>query len=145
MEVIKELIATFSPYKTYQFSDAMLKHLSKDSLKRIEKTMLYSKEPVYLNNFIQTALYRTVHDASHAGTTGATAQIVVRKANHAKDLNIDDIIKKFQNQLKNEYVYRIPLCYFTDLGKTNFALKINFVIKCHLETKMKKLFESKKL
>ena len=103
--------------------------------------MLHSKEPVYLN---KTTLYRRVHDGSHAGTTGTTAQIVVRKANHAKDLNIDDIITKFQNQLKNEYAYRIPLCYFTDLGKIYFAL-INFVIKRHLETEMKKLFESKKL
>ena len=142
MEVTKELIPTSCPYITYQFSDAMLKHLPKDSLKRIEKTMLYSKEPVYLN---KKTLYRRVHDGSYAENTGTTAQIVARKANQAKDLNIDDIITKFKNQLKNEYAYRIPLCYFTDLGKINFALKINFVIKCYLETEMKNFFESQKL
>ena len=27
----------------------------------------------------------------------------------AKDLNIDDIISKIQDQLKNEYIYRIPI------------------------------------
>ena len=45
----KQLIPTFSPYKIYQYSDTMLKHLSKDSLKKIEKTLLYSKQPVYFN------------------------------------------------------------------------------------------------
>ena len=60
-------------------------------------------------------------------------------------MNIDDRISKLQNQLKNEYVYRIPLRYFTDLGKINFPPKIDFRIKCHLETEMKKLFQSKKV
>ena len=47
--------------------------------------------------------------------------------------------------LKTEYIYRIPLCYFTDLGKINFPTKINYGIKLYLETEMKKLFESKKV
>ena len=33
----KELIRTFSPYEIYQYSDAMLKYLPKDSLKELEK------------------------------------------------------------------------------------------------------------
>ena len=33
---------------------------------------------------------------------------------------------------------------FCDIGKVNFPLKIDFKIKFHLETDMKKLFESKK-
>ena len=37
------------------------------------------------------------------------------------------------------------LRYFTDLGKINFPLKIDFRIKFHLETDMKRLFESKKV
>ena len=77
----KELISIISPYEIYQYSDTMLKHLAKDSLKRIEKTMLHSKEPVYLN---KASLDRTVHDDSQAGTTGTTAQIAARKANDAK-------------------------------------------------------------
>ena len=43
----KELIPTFSPYDTYQYSDAMLKHLPKDTLKTFKKSDLYSKQPVY--------------------------------------------------------------------------------------------------
>ena len=44
----KELPPTFSPYEVYQYADSMLKHLPKDALKTIEKTHLYSKEPVFL-------------------------------------------------------------------------------------------------
>ena len=78
----KELIPTFSPYEIYQYSEAMLKHLPRDSLKRIEKTMLYSKQPVYLN---KTLLDRRVYDGSQAGTTLTTAETAARKANDAKD------------------------------------------------------------
>ena len=33
----KELTPTFSPYEIYQYSDAMLKHLPKDALKKLKK------------------------------------------------------------------------------------------------------------
>ena len=82
--------------------------------------MLYSKRPVYFNK-------TTIDSRTHNGT-GAT------RANDAKDLNIDERITKFQDQLKKEYVYRVPLRYFTDLGKINFPLKSYFRIKCHLMT-----------
>ena len=42
----KELIPTFSPYEIYQYSDAMLKHLPNDALRTVEKTQLYSKQPI---------------------------------------------------------------------------------------------------
>ena len=82
----KELIPTFSPYEIYQYSDGMLKHLPKDSLKRLEKTMLYSKKAVYLNKTMD----RRIHNRS-GGTT--TAQ----KANDAKDLNIEERITSRTN------------------------------------------------
>ena len=47
--------------------------------------------------------------------------------------------------MKNEHVYRILVKYFKDLGKINFSLKIDFSIKCQLQTDMKRLFESKKV
>ena len=112
----------------------MLKHLPKDSLKQLEKRMLYSKQSVYYNC---TSIDRKIHNG--AGTTNVT-----QKANNAKDLSIDDRISKFQDQLKNEYVYRIVLRYFTDLGKINFPVKTDFIIKCHLETEMIRLLEPKK-
>ena len=51
----------------------------------------------------------------------------------------------FQEQLKNEKVYRIPLRYFSDIGKINFPTKIDYRIKLFLETNMDKLFESRKV
>ena len=89
--------------------------------------MLYRKQPVYFN---RTTLERRTFNST--------------MANDTTDLNINERITKFQNQLKNKFVYRTPLRYFTDIGKINFPLKIDFRIKCHLETDMKKLFESKK-
>ena len=68
----KELIPTFSPCKIYQYSGTMLKHLPKDLLKNIEKTMLYSKQSVYFN---KTTIDRRIHNG-----TSAT------KANDAKDM-----------------------------------------------------------
>ena len=111
----KELIPTFSPYEIYQYSDSMLKYLPKDALKAIEKTMLYSKEPVYFNN---VNIGRRYHNGGGLVTTGMNAgQIKTLKKNFAKDLNIDNKIEEFQEMLKNKHVYRIPLRYFTDLEK----------------------------
>ena len=121
----KQLIPTFSPYEIYQSSDAMLKHLPKDSLKKIKKGC-FMTTAVYYN---KTTMDRRTRNSN--------------TANDITDLNINERLQKFNNQLKNEYVYRIPLRYFTDLGKLNFPLKIDFRIKCHLKTDMKKLFESK--
>ena len=51
---------------------------------------------------------------------------------------------KFRNQLKDEYVYRIPLKYICDIGKINSPTKIDMKIRLTLETDVKKLFESDK-
>ena len=117
----------FSPYEIYQYPDAMLKHLPEKTLKMIKKTMLYSNKTVSYNK--STIDRRTYNSTMPADITKN---------------NLDDRIDKFQIQIKIEFVYRIPLCYFTDVGKINFPLKIDFKIKCHLETEMKKIFESKK-
>ena len=137
----KELILMFSPYEIYQYSNSMLKQ--KDELKMLEKHYYTVYYTVYCNS---TSIDRRIHDGSEFTTTGLNAtQIATAKANNAKDLNMDERISKFKNQLKDEYVYRIPLKYFTDLGKINFPLKMDFRIKFHLEKEMKKLFESKKV
>ena len=61
----------------------------------------------------------------------------------APDHNFKDRDEKFRNQLKNKYVYRVPLKYICDLGKINFPIKIDIKIRLTLETDMKRLFESK--
>ena len=139
----KELIPTFSPYEIYQYSDSMLKHLPAETLKTIEKTFLFSKSPVYYTN---VNIDRRNRNGDRLATTGLTAaQITTLKKNYAKDLNIDDKITKCQNRLKTEHVHRIPLRCFTDLRKINFPTKIDYRIELHLETEMKKIFESRKV
>ena len=139
----KELPPTFSPWEVYQYSDQMLKHLPKDSLKTIQKTHLYSKQLIY---FAITLYDKRNHNSTNVVLTGLTAEKQTeRKQKHAKDLNIDERIELFKNQLKNEFVYRIPLRYFSDTGKINFPTKIDYQIKMFLETNMEKLFESRKV
>ena len=61
------------------------------------------------------------------------------------DLNIKDRITLFHDQLKNEYIYRIPLRYLSDTVKINIPTKIDYRIKLFLEARMEKLFESRKV
>ena len=139
----RELPATFTPWEIYQYSDQMLKHLPKDSLKTIQKNLLYSKQWVYYGN---TAYERRNFHSSNLVTTGlSTAEITALKKAHAKDSNIDDRIDLFHDQLADEFVYRIPLRYFSDIEKINFPTKIDYRIKLFLKTNMTKLFESRKV
>ena len=44
----KSLITTSTPQEIYQYSDAILKHLPKNALKRIQNELLYSKKLVII-------------------------------------------------------------------------------------------------
>ena len=66
----KELPPTFTPWEIYQNSDSMLKHLPKESLKTIQKHLLYTKEPVYYANM---AYNRRNFNSLDLVTTGKTA------------------------------------------------------------------------
>ena len=139
----KELPPTFTPWEIYQYSDAMLKHLPKASLKAIQKHLRYSKEPVYYAN---TAYDRRNCNSKDLTITGlTTAQVSALRKLHSKDLNIDKRIELFHEQLEDEFVYRIPLRYFSDIGKINFPTKIDYRIKLFLETNMSRLFDSRKV
>ena len=139
----KKLPPTFTPWEIYQYSDAMLKHLPKDSLKTIQKHLLCSKEPVFNGN---TSYDRRNFNSSNLSPTGlTTAQITALKKNHAKDNNIDERIKLFSDHIADEFVYRIPLRYFSDIGKINFPTKIDYRIKLFLETNIAKLSKSRKV
>ena len=130
----KEFISTFSPYEVYQYSDSMLKHLPKYALETIENTLLYSKKAIHYN---KTSPDRRVHN-----DTGETQ--TAKKRKNATDLNIHERITKF-HMLSDQDVHRIPLKYFTDIGKINFPVKIDFRLKIPLETDMKIFFESRKV
>ena len=139
----KELPPTFTPWEIYQYSDAMLKHLPKDCLKTIQKHLLYSKQPVYYGN---TAYNRRNFNGTNLVTPGLNAtEIATLKKNHVKDKNIDERIELFHDQLSEEFVYRILLRYFSDIGKIIFPTKIDYRIKLFIERNPVRLFESKKL
>ena len=96
-------------------------------------------------HFASKTYERRNHNGTSINTTRLNAtEIAATKKQHAKDLNIEDRIKLFQNQLRKEYVYRIPLRYFSEIGKINFPTKIDYRIKLFLEINMEKLFESRK-
>ena len=137
------MLPRFSPYKIYQYSDSMVKHLPADTLKTIQKTLLHSKKPVY---YTDVNIDIGNHNGDGISITGLNAaEITTLKKNYAMELSINNRITKFQAMLKNEHVYRISLRYFSDIGKINFPTKIDYRIKLHLETEIKKLFESRKV
>ena len=78
----------------------MLKHLPSDSLKTINKTLLYDKQPVY---YADTSYNRRNHNAAEVDLTGLSVNDAnAKNAAQAKDLNIDKRIANFKNLLKNE-------------------------------------------
>ena len=85
--------------------------MSKELLKTIENNLLYSNKKV--------KIYGDNNDTcAHYTTTSATA------ANRI-DENLTEKIQKFQDQLKSEYVYRIPPKYLCDVGFVNQCFKFN--------------------
>ena len=96
--------------------------MSKDALKTIENHLLYSKKKVvvYGNGNDRRAHYTTMN-----ATVG-----------NRNDENLTERIGKFQDQLKEEYVYRIPLKYLCNLGLVNQCFKFNTKYLLNLETDM---------
>ena len=127
----KELTPKTTPQEIYQYSDAMLKHLPAKSLKVIENDLLYSKEEVLIPYNLDRRFHGVVTDANNR-----VIHNVIRS-----DRNFRDREAKFRNQLKDKYMYRIPLKYICDIGKINFPTKIDMKIRLTLETDMTKLFE----
>ena len=121
----------------------MLKHLPIDALKTLQKTLLFSKKPVY---FAKTSYDRRNYNSKDLTYTSLnTEQTAEKKKLHANDLNIDDRISLFQEQLKNEKIHRILIRYFSDIGNINFPTKIDYRIKIFLETNMNKWFKSREV
>ena len=85
--------------------------MRKDALKTIENDLLYSKKKV--------VIYSNDNDRhAHHTTTNATT-------GNRTDENLTERIEKFQDQLKEEYVYRIPLKYLCDLGVVSQCFNFN--------------------
>ena len=121
----KELPPTFSPWEVYQYSDQMPKYMPTDYLNTIQKMHLYSKKPAY---FPSESYERRNHNFSGVSTTGLSSKEIAEGKKSCKRLKIDERISLFKNQLKKEFIYRIPLRFFSDIGKINFPTKIDFRI-----------------
>ena len=112
----------------------MLKHLPAKFVKVIENDLLYSKEEVVIPYGLDRRVSGTIVDGNNRIIHNLT-----RSDRKFRDR------EKFRNQLKDKYVYRIPLKYICDIGKINFLTKIDMSIRLTLETDMKKLFERLKM
>ena len=122
------ILPTINTVEIYKYSDQILKHLPKDSLKLIEKDLLYSKKKVRIS-----------------GNRDRRRKFVAAggDVNDRTDDNIDDRIEKFHDQLEDTHYYRIPLKYITELGFVNQPVKFNTKWRIIFESDMSRLFESK--
>ena len=121
------VLPTTNTIEIYKYSDAMLKHVPKKALKVIENDLLYSRKKVKLPAGEER---RDEHTAN------------AENANNRTDDNIDERIQKFQNQLKTDYFYRIPLKYICNLGKVNQPIRFNTKWRIPFEQDMQRLFEA---
>ena len=106
----------------YRYPGKMLKHMSEKTLKKIEKHLIYSKKKV--------RFYGNENDIHvHCVTTNATDP-------NRTDENLTERTEKFQDQIKSEFVFRIPLKFLCDLGLVNQCFKFNTKYILTLEADM---------
>ena len=122
------ILPTINTVEIYKYSDQILKHLPKKSLKLIEKDLLFSKKKVKL----PTGEDRRKKFIAAGGD-----------ADERTDDNLDERIEKFHDQLENTYYYRIPLKYICELGFVNQPVKFNTKWRIIFESDLSRLFESK--
>ena len=104
----------------YRYSDEILKHMPKKALKTLEKHLLYSKNKV--------RIYGNENDRhAHRTTTNA-------RPPYRTNENLTEITEKFHDQMKSEFVYRIPLKFLCNLGLVNQCFKFNTKYILTLET-----------
>ena len=87
--------------------------------------LLYSNKKVTLNNANR-----------HRGLNNTLAA----NAADRTDASLSDRIAKFQVQIKNKFVYRIPPKFLCNIGKINQCIKLKTKFTLMLETELKKLF-----
>ena len=101
--------------------------MPKEDLTAMEKNLLYFKEKVILADGRDRRVNNVANTVDAPKITEA---------------NLTKRIEKFQDQLKNERIYRIPLKFMCSLGLVNQCVKFNAKFTLMLETEMNKLFET---
>ena len=107
----------------YQYSASQLKYLPKNAISTIEKTLLYSKRPVYLDVDVDR---RSNNNNNRTKRT---------------DDNLNYRIREFYIFKKN--CSHIALGIYVDLGLVNFAMKTDIKFLFSLQRNMKNLFETR--
>ena len=120
------ILPTDKTISSYDYANAQLKNLPKNSIKKIRKPFLYSNLPVYL----------PANTDRHPNNDNDDAD--------RSDPNLTWRLYNLHDHtfLKNEY--RIQLGLLTDLGLCNFPIQTDTRIIITLERNLHKLFEDRK-
>ena len=110
----------------YQYSNAQMKHLPENSVKKLLKMMLYSNKPVYLAKGTGRRPNKDTDDDKRS------------------DPNLTYRLKQLKDYIFQKHTYRIPLNLIVDLGLGNFSFKTDLKIIITLERNVNRLFERNK-
>ena len=110
----------------YDYSNAQLKYLPNDSVKKLQKPFLYSNLPVYLDENVDRRPNNATADADRS------------------DQNLTWRLGNLHLHAFSKNEYRIPLGLLCDLGLCNFPVQTDTRITLTLERTLSKLFEDRK-
>ena len=128
------ILPTINTVEIYRYSDQILKHLPSDDLEMIENDLLYSKKKVKIP--------AAGGDRRKKFTRAAAGNVAAEPVANRTDENLSQRIEKFGNQIGDDYIYRIPLKFISELGFVNQPVKFDTKWKIFFEGEMSKLFES---
>ena len=121
-----KILPTDKTLSIYDYANAQLKYLPKNSRKKLRKSFLYSNLAVYLDE-------NTDRRANNATT-----------AADCSDPNLTWRLANLHDHTFEKNEYRIPLGLITDLGLCNFPVQTDTRITLTLERNLSKLFEDTK-
>ena len=129
------ILPTINTVEIYKYSDQILKHLPSNDLEMIENDLLYSRKKVKIP--------AAGGDRRKKYTRLAAGNVAAEPIANRTDANLNERIEKFGDQIGDDYIYRIPLKYISELGFVNQPVKFDTKWKIFFEGEMSRLFESK--
>ena len=129
------ILPTINTVEIYKYSDQILKHLPSADLEMIENDLLYSRKKVKIP--------AAGGDRRKKYTRPVNGNVAAEPIANRTDANLNERIEKFGDQIGDDYIYRIPLKYISELGFVNQPVKFDTKWKIFFESEMSRLFESK--
>ena len=129
------ILPTINTVEIYKYSDQILKHLPSADLEMIENDLLYSRKKVKIP--------AAGGDRRKKYTRPVNGNVAAEPIANRTDANLNEGIEKFGDQIGDDYIYRIPLKYISELGFVNQPVKFDTKWKIFFESEMSRLFESK--